>query len=276
MTGRPLVQLADDPMAKGLSPISLKGSFPDRAAEPFGGPAPSRRTGPSMDGLLRKANATPFDRAAPERPDAADDAAGPAARRPYRNESLDRLYREAKGHWSSIPSLLAIGEELSCRTTAHAKRLEAELANRIAVLRVRPGFDKEPPGAAGRDGGALAEEVRRLRAEKEEAETRLAGLHAVLRQARDTIRWQEQRLDEIRRQERRFTAAEEGSRAALYRRVGLDEACPDFVFKAARTAYRRALHPDTRPDHEKSEAERRFKEAESVFDAIARLRSIRG
>jgi hypothetical protein len=223
-----------------------------------------------MDGLLRKANATTFDRTA-ER----TDTAGPAAaQRPFRDESLDRLYREAKSHWSNIPFLLVVKDELSCRTTAHAKRLEAELAERIAALRMRS--DPWGGGAAGADPGALAAEVRRLRAEKEEAETRLAGLHAVLRQARDTIRWQEKRLEEHRRQERRFMEREAGTRAALYRRVGLDEACPDFVLKAVRTAYRRTLHPDTRPDHEKAEAERRFKEAETVFDEIARLRAPRG
>jgi len=227
-----------------------------------------------MDGPLRKANATTFDRTA-ERTDAAERA---AAQRPFRDESLDRLYREAKSHWSNIPFLLVVMDELSCRTTAHAKRLETELSDRIASLRTRPDPWGGAAAAAGADPdpGALAEEVRRLRAEKEEAETRLAGLHAVLRQARDTIRWQERRLEEHRRQERRFMEREAGTRAALYRRVGLDEACPDFVLKAVRTAYRRTLHPDARPDHEKAEAERRFKEAEAVFDEIARLRAPRG
>jgi hypothetical protein len=225
-----------------------------------------------MDGPLRKANATTFDSAA-ERTDAAGRA---AAQRPFRDESLDRLYREAKSHWSNIPFLLVVKDELSCRTTAHAKRLEAELAERIASLRTRSDPWGGAAAGAGQDPGALAEDVRRLRAEKEEAETRLAGLHAVLRQARDTIRWQERRLEEHRRQERRLMEREAGTRAALYRRVGLDEACPDFVLKAVRTAYRRALHPDTRPDHEKAEAERRFKEAEAIFDEIARLRAARG
>jgi hypothetical protein len=226
-----------------------------------------------MDGPLRKANATSFDRTA-GRTDAAEPA---TAQRPFRDESLDRLYREAKNHWSNVPFLLVVKDELSCRTTAHAKRLEAELAERIASLRTRPDpWGGGAAAGAGQDPGFLAEEVRRLRAEKDEAETRLAGLHAVLRQARDTIRWQERRLEEHRRQERRFMEREAGTRVALYRRVGLDEACPDFVLKAVRTAYRRTLHPDTRPDHEKAEAERRFKEAEAVFDEIARLRTLRG
>ena len=61
---------------------------------------------------------------------------------------------------------------------------------------------------------------------------------------------------------------------AVYRRVGLDEGCPDFVLRAVRTAYRKQLHPDTRPAHEKAEAERRFKDAEAVFETIYALRKL--
>ena len=50
----------------------------------------------------------------------------------------------------------------------------------------------------------------------------------------------------------------------------------DFVLKAVRTAYRKQLHPDARPAHEKEEAERRFKEAETVFTNLFALRKIRG
>jgi hypothetical protein len=61
----------------------------------------------------------------------------------------------------------------------------------------------------------------------------------------------------------------------LLRSVGLDESCPDFVIKAVRTAYRKTFHPDTRPDHQKAEAERRFKEAEAVFEEIYWQRGIK-
>ncbi|WP_046864775.1 hypothetical protein [Microvirga massiliensis] len=60
----------------------------------------------------------------------------------------------------------------------------------------------------------------------------------------------------------------------LYRRVGLDEDCPDFVLGAVRTAYRKKLHPDGHPPHQRAEAERRFKDAEAVFDEISRLRGL--
>jgi hypothetical protein len=60
----------------------------------------------------------------------------------------------------------------------------------------------------------------------------------------------------------------------IFRKVGLDESCPDFVVKAVRTAYRKQLHPDARPSHQKTEAERRFKDAEAVFDEIYWLRGL--
>jgi hypothetical protein len=60
----------------------------------------------------------------------------------------------------------------------------------------------------------------------------------------------------------------------LYRRVGLDEDCPDFVLKAVRTAYRKNLHPDGHPPHQRADAERRFKDAEGVFDEVWRLRGL--
>ncbi len=59
---------------------------------------------------------------------------------------------------------------------------------------------------------------------------------------------------------------------ALYHKVGLDRDCPSFVLAAARMAYRRKLHPDVHPPERKAEAERRFKEAEAVFDEIERQR----
>jgi hypothetical protein len=58
----------------------------------------------------------------------------------------------------------------------------------------------------------------------------------------------------------------------LYAKVGLHEACPDFVLQAARTAYRKALHPDGQPERHRADAQRRFIEAEGVFEEIRRLR----
>jgi hypothetical protein len=62
---------------------------------------------------------------------------------------------------------------------------------------------------------------------------------------------------------------------ALLRSVGLDESCPDFVVKAVRTAYRKTFLPDARPEYQKAQAERRFKEAEAVFEEIYWIRGIK-
>jgi hypothetical protein len=60
----------------------------------------------------------------------------------------------------------------------------------------------------------------------------------------------------------------------MFRRVGLDEAAPDWVVKAVRTAYRKRLHPDAHPESRKVEAERRFKDAERAFHEILKVRGI--
>jgi len=59
----------------------------------------------------------------------------------------------------------------------------------------------------------------------------------------------------------------------LYRKVGLAANCPDFVLKAARLAFRKEFHPDVHTADRRVDAERRFKETETVFEEIKRLRS---
>lgn len=75
-----------------------------------------------------------------------------------------------------------------------------------------------------------------------------------------------------RRQE---TCPEQARRRTLYGRLGLAPSCPDFVLKAARTAYRRTLHPDAWPERHKPEAERLFKTVESAFQTIYSERALR-
>jgi hypothetical protein len=60
----------------------------------------------------------------------------------------------------------------------------------------------------------------------------------------------------------------------LFAMVGLHEGCPDFVLRAARAAYRKALHPDGQAEQHRAEAERRFKEAEEIFHEIWRSRGL--
>jgi len=56
--------------------------------------------------------------------------------------------------------------------------------------------------------------------------------------------------------------------------VGLHQSAPDFLLKAARTAFRKSLHPDTRPAHEKDAAEAAFKRNEAAFERLFRMRGL--
>ena len=100
------------------------------------------------------------------------------------------------------------------------------------------------------------------------ASARIAELEAALGVAQGAIAALEHELEEAR------SSVNSAGRLghALFRRVGLDETCPKWIAQTVRREYRRRLHPDTKPPHQKSEAERRFKEAEGVFGEIWRLR----
>lgn len=63
---------------------------------------------------------------------------------------------------------------------------------------------------------------------------------------------------ELQRCRSAAAAAEPDPKTALYRRVGLADSAPEWLIRAARRAYRVALHPDQHPPHRKQEAEHRF------------------
>jgi hypothetical protein len=65
-----------------------------------------------------------------------------------------------------------------------------------------------------------------------------------------------------------------GQSNPLYRKVGLDEQCPNHVLAAVRKSFRRVLHPDSHPSHKRSEAERIYKETEAIFDKIYTIRKL--
>ena len=54
--------------------------------------------------------------------------------------------------------------------------------------------------------------------------------------------------------------------------VGLHQSAPDFLVKAARTAFRKAHHPDTKDAREKASAEAAFKRHEAAFDRLFHIR----
>lgn len=56
--------------------------------------------------------------------------------------------------------------------------------------------------------------------------------------------------------------------------VGLHQSAPDFLVKAARTAYRKAYHPDTKSAGEKAATEVAFKRNEAAFRRVFRKRGL--
>jgi hypothetical protein len=156
---------------------------------------------------------------------------------------------------------------------ARTSRLRMELRVRTNALLGTSGgpsalrsFVSEVGRVLGRTGATASLETELAEARQRIAvlEQHRASLASELGEARQRIATLEQEA----------SVRLEGG-AALLRSVGLDESCPDFVIKAARTAYRKTFHPDTRPEHQKAQAERRFKEAEAVFEEIYWLRGIK-
>jgi hypothetical protein len=73
---------------------------------------------------------------------------------------------------------------------------------------------------------------------------------------------------------REVAANSTGPSDPLYSAVGLNPSAPDFLLKAARTAYRKAFQPDSKPAAQKAAAEAAFKRHEGVFDRIFKGRRL--
>ena len=110
-------------------------------------------------------------------------------------------------------------------------------------------------------------ELLRLHRDERSAFHLIAGLRRDLILARQELAARERDLEEARSGPR-----EMGGGHPVFQRVGLTENCPRFVAEVARREFRRRLHPDGQPSRFKAEAEKRFKEAEQVFDQIWALR----
>jgi hypothetical protein len=76
---------------------------------------------------------------------------------------------------------------------------------------------------------------------------------------------------------KRFAEADASERGEarshpVFRRVGLDKDCPRWIVELVRREYRKRLHPDAKPPHQKGEATRRFQEMERTFGEIWEMR----
>lgn len=56
--------------------------------------------------------------------------------------------------------------------------------------------------------------------------------------------------------------------------VGLHRSAPDFLVRAARTAFRKAHHPDAKSENEKPGAETMFKRNEATFERLFQMRGL--
>lgn len=108
----------------------------------------------------------------------------------------------------------------------------------------------------------ICNEIDRLRDERDSLYMRLSLMQAEQQSLREELALA------------RAGACSRGRQEAdpLYRRVGLDARCPEWVAVAVRRAYRAKLHPDRFPPKLKKQAEERFKRAEQAFDQIWRRR----
>jgi hypothetical protein len=164
--------------------------------------------------------------------------------RTYRFHSVLTLRDIARDHWSVLAKLREIEAELATRTSIQAGEVRQQVADRIAEL--DPGHRRS--AAFGRSGATatgagLEREVEALRARLAEAEAELQQLRAA-------------------------------GPKPVYRTLGLDEDAPDFLIRAARTAWRKACHPDVSATADKADAQRRFIAAEAAFDTVYDLRGM--
>lgn len=112
-------------------------------------------------------------------------------------------------------------------------------------------------------------EALRLRSQCQSTEAEVESLRRALTVMQSQNADLEQQLWEAKDRQRR-----RGRGHPVFRRVGLDENAPDFVVQAVHKAYRKALHPDGKPNRHRVEADRRFREMEQVFSEVRRLREM--
>jgi hypothetical protein len=111
----------------------------------------------------------------------------------------------------------------------------------------------------------IIDEIDRLRDERDSLRERLVLMQSEMRSLREELASMQARDG--------FTTSRQAD--PVYRSVGLDERCPEWVAMAVRRAYRAKLHPDRHPTRVKPQAEERFKKAEQAFSEIWRRRGFK-
>jgi chromosome segregation ATPase len=196
------------------------------------------------------------------------------ALRPFFQDSVDQLKARVEANWGDLTALQKAMDELGFRTTQKAADLRMRVGGRIADLAGSAGG--EGTGAQTNNGRALAS----LRTKLVDMEQQVATAKQDIIRLNAELTASNAQLKEAKASEARLRtematakATSAGSQnAALFGQVGLMENAPDFLLKAARTAFRKANHPDHKPPAEKAAAEARFKQLEQVFNTIDQLR----
>lgn len=186
--------------------------------------------------------------------------------RPYFHHSSTELEAEARANWNSVQALNRVLEELHHRTTAKAQRLEREVSARVVAL----GGEQARGGGNGKGSGESAGGNARADSRSEHLVRELTA-RAV--RAEQQVRELRERLQRAEAQVRSMQGQAPAGASQLYAEVGLHPSCPDFLFKAARRAFRKEYHPDAlsdRPREEQLEAQELFKKYDSVFESIQR------
>jgi hypothetical protein len=156
--------------------------------------------------------------------------------------------------------VVALGTMLLCARSFVRHPFEA-MSPPMTWARIEPRFDDMTRSEDHRERARLLYRVEELERDLIEA-----------RRESDVLRGRNEQLELDIRAAKATTQAD--STNSIYRRVGLHQDAPEWVIVAVRKAYRKRFHPDGYSAGQKTEAERRFVQAEQVFSEIGRIRGI--
>jgi signal transduction histidine kinase len=169
----------------------------------------------------------------------------------------------------------SIGAE--CRVLVLERQLVA-LRQELAAAREEQAVAAR---AAEREAMHAASAIARLSAKLDAERTRADEAEAFARAAAHEFETLKETATELARLLQDARSEVDGLRSQTapgtdpgHAKVGLHQSAPDWLVKAARTAWRKHNHPDVRPAHAKASAEAAFKACEAAFDRLFRMRGM--
>lgn len=150
----------------------------------------------------------------------------------------------------------------SCFRYHRAQGMPAsEAMNRVQFYFAENRRQDHVSRASGRDGSL------KPHAETGEETGRLRRLAAELEKAR-------QRIVELEERLREHTISRSNAHDKDWASVGLTPNAPDFVLRAARTAFRKSWHPDVHLPEDRDRATKEFQRLDGLFDRLFRQRGL--